>query len=262
MTGKIAVVTGAASGIGRETALLLARQGASVAATDLDATGAEATARAILEAGGRAIALKLDVTSEADWEAAVAQVTNRWNCPSVLVASAGIAFAKPVTETRLEDWRRVMAVNLDGVFLGIKHILGAMRQARAAGSIVIVSSVSGMRAFAGASAYGASKAAVRFLAKVVALECAENGDNIRVNAVVPGAVITPMWRTMDFFQDLVAKHGSEEGAWKALGAYPEASPLKRFATAAEVARAILYLASDESAFVNGTELVVDGGAAG
>ena len=258
LAGKIVLITGAASGIGRETARVLAREGASVAVTDLDAAGAEQTAKAIVAEGGRALWRVLDVTSEADWEAGVAWVVEKWGHPNVLVANAGISFAKPVAEMTLEEWRRVMAVNLDGVFLGTKHILHAMRKG-SGGSIVIVSSASGIKASPGASAYCASKAALRLFAKAVALECRENGDNIRVNTVHPAGVLTPMWESMDFWKDLVAQHGNEEGAWKALGALPEGSPLKRFATPAEIAQAILFLASDESSFVTGSELVVDGG---
>jgi NAD(P)-dependent dehydrogenase (short-subunit alcohol dehydrogenase family) len=177
---------------------------------------------------------------------------------NVLVSNAGVSFAKPVTEMSLEEWRRLMAVNLDGAFLGTKHAIRTMRAGHG-GLIVIVSSASALKASAGASAYCASKAALRLLAKSAALECIEHGDNIRINTVHPGGVVTPMWKTMDFWPDLVKQHGSEEGAWKALGALPEKSPLKRFATPGEVAQGILYLASDESSFVTGTELVIDGG---
>lgn len=127
------------------------------------------------------------------------------------------------------------------------------------GSIVIVSSASGIKASPGASAYCASKAALRLLAKTAALACIEHCDNIRVNTIHPGGVVTPLWKSMDFWQDLVKQHGGEEAAWKAPGAFAEKSPLKRFATAMEVAQGILYLASGESSFVTGTELVIDGG---
>jgi len=116
-----------------------------------------------------------------------------------------------------------------------------------------------IKASPGASAYCASKAALRLFAKTAALECIEHGDNIRVNTVLPAGVVTPMWKSMELWPALVKEHGGEEGAWKALGAFAEKSPLKRFATPAEVARGILCLASDESSFVTGTELVVDGG---
>jgi NAD(P)-dependent dehydrogenase (short-subunit alcohol dehydrogenase family) len=171
----------------------------------------------------------------------------------VLVASAGISFARPLIETSLEEWRKVLSVNLDGVFLGLKHGIPAIAKS-GGGSIVVVSSASGIKAAAGAGAYAASKAALRLLAKTAALECAKSG--IRVNTILPGGVETPMWRTMPFFRDLIAQLGSEEAAFHALGA---AAPLGRIAKAEEIADAILYLASDESRFVTGAELVIDGG---
>jgi NAD(P)-dependent dehydrogenase (short-subunit alcohol dehydrogenase family) len=158
----------------------------------------------------------------------------------------------------LEEWRQVMAVNLDGVFLGVKHAVGTMRRGRG-GSIVIVSSASGIKASPGASAYCASKAGVRMFAKAVALECRDRGDAIRVNTVHPAGVVTPMWRSMDFFRDLVERHGSEEAAWKAVGAGESNAPLQRFARPEEIAAAILFLASDESSMMTASELVIDAG---
>ena len=182
--GKVALVTGAASGIGRATALLLVREGARVAVTDIDEPEAQRVANAITENGGESISTKLNVTSESDWKAALSVTQARWGPVNVLVAGAGISFAKPVTEMSLEEWRRFMEVNLDGVFLGTKHAVGQMREG-SGGSIVIVSSASGIKASPGASAYCASKAALRLFAKSVALECAENGDAVRVNTVHP-----------------------------------------------------------------------------
>jgi len=153
----------------------------------------------------------------------------------------------------LGDWQRVLAINLDGVFLGTKHAVRALRRA-GGGSIVLVSSASGIKASAGASAYAASKAAVRQFARTVALECGAEG--IRINTVLPGGVRTPMWRSMGFWQDLLREHGTEEKVWAALGA---GTPLKRFAEPEEIAQAILYLASDAAKFVTGAELVIDGG---
>lgn len=237
LAGKTALVTGAASGIGQATAELFASEGAEVCATDLVFEGFT----------------HLDVTSESDWERVISALPRL----DVLVANAGISCARPVTEMTLAEWRHVMAVNLDGVFLGVKHAVRAMRACGAAGSIVIVSSASGIKASAGASAYCASKAALRLFAKAVALECKEAGDGIRVNTVHPGGVATPLWKSMPFWEDLVASHGGEEGAWRALGAGSEG--VGRMATAAEIARAILYLASSDSSVTTGSELVIDGG---
>jgi 3(or 17)beta-hydroxysteroid dehydrogenase len=249
--GKVAMVTGAASGIGRETALLLAERGARVLLTDLDGAAAE---RAALELETRAAALTLDVTNEAHWQRATAATLERWGRLDVLVANAGISFASPVVDMSLDDWRRVLAVNLDGVFLGTREALRAMRAVGRGGSIVIVSSASGIKAAPGASAYAASKAALRLFARSVALECA--ADGIRVNTVHPAGVVTPMWTAAPFWPDLVEQHGGVEGAWRALAAD---TPMKRFAQPREVAEAIAYLASDAASYVTATELLVDGG---
>ena len=250
---KTVLISGAGSGIGRATELLFAREGARVAVTDADEAGCRSVAEEILHTGGAALWQKLDVTREADWQAAVARVEETWGPLDVFVASAGISLAKPVLEMELSDWQRVIAVNLDGVFLGTKHSVAAMRRGRG-GSVVLVSSASGIKAGAGASAYAAGKAAVRQFARAAALECGAEG--IRVNTVLPGGVKTPLWRTMEFWQDLLREHGTEERVWEALGA---GTPLKRFAEPEEIAQAILYLASDAAKFVTGAEIVIDGG---
>jgi NAD(P)-dependent dehydrogenase (short-subunit alcohol dehydrogenase family) len=255
MAGKIALVAGAASGIGQATALLLAREGAAVCCTDIDADKAGSTARTIEEAGGRSSSGRLDVTSEDSWREALEQVIDRFGRLDVLVNSAGISFGKPVTDMSLDEWRRVLAVNLDGVFLGTKHAIPALRRT-GGGSIVHISSASGLKAAPGASAYSASKAAVCMFVKAVAKECLQNGDRIRINTVCPGAVKTPLWTDMPFFRDLVEKTGSEEAAFQELA---KSDPQGRFAEPEEIAQAVLYLASDESLYVTGTDLVVDGG---
>lgn len=254
LAGKSVLITGAASGIGRATALMCAREGADVIVTDLDKGGAETVADTIRREGGSAIAEALDVRIEADWERVIGDAVKRYGQLDVMVANAGISFAKPVTELTLEEWRQVHAVNLDGVFLGTKHAVRVMREAGRGGSIVIVSSASGLKASAGASAYCSSKAAVRLFAKTVALECA--GDGIRVNTVHPAGVKTPMWEGMQFFEDLERAHGGAAGAWEAL---ERSSPLGRFATPEEIAAGILYLSSEEASYVTGTDLVIDGG---
>jgi NAD(P)-dependent dehydrogenase (short-subunit alcohol dehydrogenase family) len=255
VAGKVALVTGAASGIGRATAIALASEGAVVVCADIDITGVKATTDAIVAAGGIASSRQLDVTSESAWQAAIKHVLKTHGKLDVLVNSAGISFARPVTKITLEEWRRVMAVNLEGVFLGTKYAITAMRQHKS-GSIINVSSVSGIKASPGASAYCASKAAVIMFSKTVAKECVQNGDNVRVNTVCPAGVRTPIWKTMPFFRDLVTQTGSEEAAWQAL---EQSTPFGRFAEPEEIALAILYLASDESRYVTGADLVIDGG---
>jgi NAD(P)-dependent dehydrogenase (short-subunit alcohol dehydrogenase family) len=253
--GKVALITGAASGIGRATALLFAHEGASVAVSDHDEEGACSAVEEIQDTGGHAMACRLDVTSEDDWTAAIERVLNAWGKLDILVNNAGIAAGTPIDQMPLEEWRRVMTINADGVFLGTKHAIRAMRQGRG-GSIVNLSSASGLKAAPGAAAYCVSKAAVRMISRVAALECAQQGDGIRVNTVLPGGTATPMWQSTDFWAELADASGGEAGAWAALS---QDVPLKRFAQPMEIAQAILYLASDEARFVTGAELVIDGG---
>jgi 3(or 17)beta-hydroxysteroid dehydrogenase len=256
VAGKIALVAGAGSGIGRATALLLAREGAAVVCTDLQLAAAADTAAAITAAGGTTSACELDVTSEAAWQAVVQHVLNAHGRLDILVNSAGISFARPVADMTLDEWRGVFAVNLDGIFLGIKHAILTMRRQPTGGSIVNVSSISGVKAAAGACAYCASKAAVCMLSKTAALECQRHGDNIRVNSVLPAGVKTPLWRSMPFFQDLIKQTGSEEAAFAAMAKQKDGG---RFAEPKEIALAVLYLASDESRFVTATDFVIDNG---
>src|SRR4051794_36635728 len=182
LTGRTALVAGAASGIGRATALLLAAQGAYVLATDVNQSAVQELAPPV-DSPLTLHALRLDVTSETDWQLAVEHVLARWKRFDILVVSAGITHAAPIDEISLEAWRRVMSVNLDGAFLGTKYAVRAMRRAGNGGSIVLVSSASGIKATPGASAYAASKAGLRFFARSIALECVRDG--IRVNTVHP-----------------------------------------------------------------------------
>jgi len=252
-TERAAWVTGAASGIGRATAAHLGARGMNVLCLDRDAAGCAATADAIRAAGGRAVAQVLDVTEEAGWEAVIVLVRREMGRLDVAVHSAGISRVGPLAAMGLADWRQVMAVNLDGTFLGTRTALALMRHFGHGGSIVNVSSASGLRAVAEGSAYCASKAAVNMLTRVAARECLQANEPIRVNSVCPGAVKTPLWRGVPFFQEMVAKAGSEEAAFASL------TGKDRFAEPEEIARAIWYLASDEASYVTGTELVIDNG---
>ena len=254
LAGKVAFITGAASGIGRATAMRFSVNGADIVAADLDFPSVTELADGITNSGGRALALNLDVSVESQWEDALAETLKVFGRLDVLVACAGISYAKPVEEMQLDEWRRVMAVNLDGAFLAVKHGIRAMR-GRNSGSIVLVSSASGLKATPGASAYAASKAGLNMLAKSAALECAAAKDGIRINIVVPAGVRTPLWASMPFFQELVAAQG-EEAAWAGLEA---SQPLGRFATPQEIAAAIDFLTSDGAATMTGSEMVIDGG---
>jgi NAD(P)-dependent dehydrogenase (short-subunit alcohol dehydrogenase family) len=253
-SGRVALVTGAASGIGAATAALLAGEGATVYCADVNGQGAGEQAAALVRAGAAAVAVSLDVTMEASWAEVVGRAVRDQGGLDVLVNSAGISHAAPLADLSLSDWRRVFAVNVDGTFLGLKHAVPVL--AARAGNVVNVSSVSGVRAAAGAAAYSTSKAAVAMLTRAAAKECRERSLPVRVNAVAPAGVTTPLWRTMPFFQDLVRELGSEAAAFDTM-AGPEGRD--RFATAEDVARAILFLASDDARTITGVELVVDRG---
>ena len=241
MSGRRALVTGAASGIGAAVAAAFAREGAEVVRADI-----------AYELNGAAGEVHLDVAAEGDWERAMESAGR----VDAVAACAGISAAWPLDATRLEDWRRVMAVNLDGAFLAVKYGARAMREG--GGSIVVVGSASGVKAVANATAYCASKAAVRMLVKSAALELKAAG--IRVNCVSPAGVVTPMWRKMPFWDALVEEHGGEEGAWNALGGTDASKPsIQRMAFPEEIAEAVVFLSCAQSAHITGADLAVDGG---
>lgn len=255
---KVALVTGAGSGIGKATAILLANEGAVVLVADLSTVAAQAVANEIVATGHKAEALLLDVSSESNWCQAIEQALKKHQRLDVLVNNAGISFTKPIDEMTLDEWLKVMNVNLDGVFLGTKHAISAMKKS-AGGSVVNIASVSGIKPSPTASAYCASKAAIRMFSKTAAIECADAKTGIRVNLVTPGGVKTPMWEKIDFFQGMVAQSG---GTDKAFAAMEGANASQKFFTAEEVASTIVYLASDESSHLTGTEVVLDRGHTG
>lgn len=244
-SGKRALITGSASGIGKAVVEAFLCEGADVLAADL--------AYPYAPSGNNVQTSHLDVGNESEWEQLVAIAAR----VDFLVACAGISDAKRISETSLADWRRVMAVNLDGAFLSVKYGARLLLNS-SGGAIILVGSASGIKAAAGASAYCSSKAGLRMLVKSAALELKPQG--IRVNSVSPAGVITPMWQKMPFWRDLVEKHGGEEGAWKALGGADRAIPsIQRMAFPEEIASAILFLCSEDSAHITGADLVVDGG---
>jgi NAD(P)-dependent dehydrogenase (short-subunit alcohol dehydrogenase family) len=255
---KIALVTGAGSGIGKATAILLAEEGATVILTDIDSHSVEQVARKIRDRGRQAEGMMLDVADETAWVGVMETILTRHRRLDVLVNNAGVSLAKPIADMTIADWRRILGVNLDGVFLGTKHAILAMRS-RGGGSIINVASVSGITPYPDASAYGASKAAVMHFSKTAAIECADAKLCIRVNVVTPGGVKTPMWESMGFFQELVAKQGGREAAFAAMAG---TSASNQFSSPEDIAQTILYLASDESAHLTGVELVIAQGQVG
>jgi NAD(P)-dependent dehydrogenase (short-subunit alcohol dehydrogenase family) len=243
---KVAIVTGAAGGIGFATASLLIEEGARVVLTDI---AAEAGAKAAARLGAHASFKPHDVTDAGQWERVVRETEAECGGLDILVNNAGIALLKDIETTSLEEWRKVHAVNLEGPFLGCKAAIGAMKR-RGGGSIVNVSSIAGMIGHHSLAAYCSSKGGVRLLTKSVALHCARRGYNIRCNSVHPSFAATPMVEAMI--------NESRDPA-KMRDAVTKAAPLGRLAEPIDVARTILFLASDDSAFTTGAEFVVDGG---
>ena len=245
--GKVALVTGAGSnpGLGYASAITLAREGARMVVTDVDAPGAQACAEAIREAGGDAIALAQDVTDELRWQEVVDTAVSHYGKLDVLVNNAGIAVLLPIEKMTLADWNRQIEVNLTSVFLGCRTAFPAMRAA-GGGSLINMSSVVGLIGIATGVAYGASKGGVRIMSKSVAIEGAR--DNIRSNTVHPGVI----WTNMQ-----AEATGQSSAAGVDVGA--SRVPLGRIGQPQDIANCVLYLASDESNYITGTEFTVDAG---
>ena len=252
VAGKTALVTGAAKGLGAAIALKLAQEGAHVLLTDIDAAGAADQAAAIngQYGAGTAFSMAHDVTSEAQWIAALAEAKARLGGLSVLVNNAGIAKGGTVESISLADWQLTMAINSDGPFLGCKHALPLLRESQPA-SIVNISSIAAFTADPFLAAYNASKAAVWMLTKSVALYCAKAGWQIRCNSVHPAFVATDILAGFH-----IDKSKPLEDTYKKLAS---TIPMGRIGRPEEVALGVLYLASDESSFMTGSELKLDGG---
>lgn len=252
LKGRVALVTGAARGIGAATAKALASAGAQVVVSDV--ADGSATAEAI---GGAYV--KHDVTSEEEWIAAVSFAKQRFGGLDILVNNAGVFWVKPLAMETLEAFRHMQRINVEGVFLGIKHAIPALAERAAqwdgGGAIVNLSSVAGLVGGPNIMAYNASKGAVRLMTKSAALECTQLGLNIRVNSVHPGIIDTPM---MAEAADAIGK-ATGQGANSMRANFAERHPMKRMGRDTDVANAIVFLASDAAAFVTGSELVVDGG---
>ena len=239
------LITGAASGIGRATAELFATKGFDLVLVDVaDLAGVGAHRAAALHLQG-------NVADEEFWSAYADTLAGLTHA----VINAGVSSGGPIDTIEYAEWRRVMSVNLDGAFLTLRAALRALKAGGGPRAIVIIGSVAGMKAEPGIAAYGASKAAVLQLARIAAKEVA--ADGIRVNAIAPGGVDTPIWDGMPFFEQLVEKEGSREAAMNAMAKM--ATPLGRYATADEIARQIAFLLSDDAATITGAVLTSDGG---
>ncbi|MFY8094750.1 MAG: SDR family NAD(P)-dependent oxidoreductase [Niveispirillum sp.] len=246
LQGKVALVTGTASnpGLGHATARRLAAEGAKLVTTDMDEAGAALCAAAIIAAGGEALSLRQDVVSAEDWARVIGETESRFGRLDILVNNAGIHLTKSIDDTTPQEFQRQLDVNLVGTFLGVKTALPLMR-ASGAGSIVNLSSVAGTLGIQGLSAYAAAKGGVRTMTKTIAVENACHG--IRCNSIHPGMIWTNM---------MMQAASSAEAVKDALMA---AIPLGRMGEPDDIANAVLFLASDESRYITGIELYVDGG---
>ena len=244
LDGKVALITGGAKGQGREEAKLFAKEGAKIVLGDiLDNLGQE-VAKDIQDTGGEATYVHLDVTNKTDWKSSIKIILQKYGRLDILVNNAGILIRKGIEDTTTEDWSRIMDINAKGAFLGIKSAIPVMRKS-GGGSIINISSTAGLVASpSGSASYTASKGAVRLLTKSTAIQYAH--ENIRCNSVHPGPIDT------DMIQDSITDPTK-------LTERMDRLPMGRFGTAEEVAFGVLYLASDESSFVTGSELVIDGG---
>ncbi|NCF32711.1 MAG: glucose 1-dehydrogenase [Proteobacteria bacterium] len=253
LLGKVALVSGGASGIGKASAVRLAEEGAQVVVADIDAELGEETARAIQAAGGTANFMALDVTRESQWQDCVAATVKCYGGLNILVNNAGIAVGGSILTMSLVDWQRQQAINLDGVFLGIKYAIPAMIES-GSGSVINISSVAGIKGSANLAAYNATKGGVRLFTKGVARECAANRWPVRVNSVYPGVIETPIWDKMN---PELLDAGMNTMDLETMA--EQAVPTGQLGKPIDIANGIVFLASDESSYMTGTELIIDGG---
>ena len=247
VAGKVALVTGGGSGIGRASSLTLAHEGATVVVTDLNGDSAAETVSLILEAGGKARYMAHDTTDETVWKAVMTSIRETEGRLDIVLNNAGVSGGgKLLKDTTLEDWRFVNGANVEGVYMGTKYGIELMEEAGNGGSIINISSIYGKVGAVGSVSYNASKGAVCVMSKGAALECGQAGNGVRVNTIHPGFIFTGMTEgrlQRNDFRDWALKR----------------TPIGRIGEAQDIANGVLYLASDESSFVTGTELVIDGG---
>ena len=244
---KVALITGGGSGIGRASALTLAREGATVVVTDLHADTAAETAEMIQDAGGNARSMAQDTTDESQWQAVMASIRDTEKRLDIVLNNAGVSNGGLLLkDTTLEQWRFVNAANVEGVYMGTKYGIALMEEGGNGGSIINISSIYGKVGAVGSVAYNASKGAVCVFSKGAALECGQAGNGVRVNTIHPGFIETGM--TAELFKDNAIRDRMLNR-----------TPIGRSGVPQDIANGVLYLASDESSFVTGAELVIDGG---
>lgn len=251
LNGKVAIISGGALGIGAATALLFAKEGAKVIVGDINVKEGEQVAEEIRKDGGEAMFVKLDVSKEEDWKNIITETLRNYGKLNIMVNNAGVSLGKNIEETTLEDWNWLMGINATGVYLGTKYAIQAMKDNGERCSIINRSSIDGQIAEAGLFAYCASKGAVTILTKSAALHCGEKGYKIRVNSVHPGYVHTA----------LTEKEAADSGLKpeEYFAKVGKLHPIGYIGQPIDIAYADLYLASDESIFVTGSELTIDGG---
>jgi NAD(P)-dependent dehydrogenase (short-subunit alcohol dehydrogenase family) len=252
----VALVTGAGSGIGKATTLCLAREGIGrLVLTDRNAASLAQTAAETGLNPENIVTAAFGVADEPAWAAALTVVRERFGRLDLVVANAGVTSGGSIAECTYAEWKRVLSINLDGVFLTLKHTMPLIAEGKRGGALVLVSSVTGVKAQPGTASYGVSKAGVLQLMKIAAREGAP--DKIRVNAILPGGTETPIWHDVPFYQKLLKETGSEQGAFDGMAAMT--TPLGRYAKPEEIAGQIAFLLSDAAANITGAELVSDGG---
>ncbi|PTY80655.1 short-chain dehydrogenase [Heyndrickxia sporothermodurans] len=246
LENKVAIITGGGTGIGKETALLFAKEGAKIVITDINKESGSQAVKDIQANGGEALFIQHDVSNEDDWKRVANETIKTFGKVDILFNNAGIYIIKPLAEIELADWNRLMSINVTGVFLGMKHIMPLMAKQNK-GSVINASSIAGLTGAPGHVLYGASKGAVRIMTKDAAMEYAPYG--VRVNSIHPGYIDTGM---ADYASEVSGSSKEELG--KSL------FPLGHLGSVKDVANTVLFLASDESAYSTGAEFVIDGGA--
>lgn len=243
LADKVAIITGAAGGMGKADALLFAKEGAKVAITDMLEDKLQEVVREIKENGGEAIGFNQNVVSEGDWARVVSETVAKFGKIDILVNNVGVSDSTPFLDQTVENWERIMSINVTSVFLGQKHVIPYMIES-GGGSIINISSIAGLTGGSGTGPYTASKGAVRLLTKATAVDYAKH--NIRANSIHPGYIETPM--TVDLFKDENMRQ------W-----FLSQTPIPRLGKAQDIANGVLFLASDESSYITGVELPIDGG---